>query len=99
MDILERADIEEEDETDRALMRAMQVCQSKDIPLAENFRIVYRKKGQELLKDFQLSDLACSLLMMNDNTSNEYVARTRIELNRHFHVRYLNYCISYVERL
>ncbi len=87
IDVLERAGIREEEEMDRALLRAMQVCQSLDIPLEENFRMVYRNKDDKILKDFKLSELASSLLMMNANTTNVYVARTQVELIRHFDIR------------
>lgn len=69
---------------DAALLRAMQVCFSMDIPLEENFKMGYRNNRREVLQDFKLSDLASSLLMMNANTSNVFVARTQIELIRKY---------------
>ncbi len=87
IDILERAGIEDEVEMEGALLRAMQVCRSMNIPLEENFKMVYRNEGREVLQDFKLSDLASSLLMMNANTANVFVAKTQIELIRQFDIK------------
>ena len=80
MDVLTGVGIDDEREMDRALLRTIQVCRSLDIPLDRNFLMVYRNDGRDLLRDWKLSNLACSLLLLNANTANEIVARTQIEL-------------------
>ena len=86
IDVLERAGIDDQQEMEGALLRAMQVCRSMNIPLDENFKMVYRNDGHDIVRDFKLSDLASSLLMMNASTANVFVARTQIELIRQFDI-------------
>ena len=78
-DIMERmgADISASDFAD-TLFRTFKVCSALDIPINDNFKKIYRYDGEKMITDWQLSPLACYLLMLNGNPMNPSVAKVQL---------------------
>lgn len=62
-----------------ALMRAFETCCVLQIPIAANFRKVYRYHENAVEIDWQVSDLGCYLLLINGNTCNPHVAKAQLQ--------------------
>lgn len=60
------------------LFRTFKICSALDIPIDENFKKIYRYDGQQMVMDWQLSSLACYLLMLNGNPTNPSVAKVQL---------------------
>jgi hypothetical protein len=60
------------------LFRTFKVCAALDIPIDDNFKKIYRYDGQKMITDWQLSPLACYLLMVNGNPMNPSVAKVQL---------------------
>lgn len=60
------------------LFRTFKICSALDIPIDENFKKIYRYDGQQMVMDWQLSSLACYLLMLNGNPMNPSVAKVQL---------------------
>ncbi|RFS22778.1 damage-inducible protein D [Chitinophaga silvatica] len=60
------------------LDRAMHACASLNIPVDYNFKKVYYFKDGELKTDWQLSELATYLFMINCNPLNPFVAKAQL---------------------
>ena len=67
---------------DEALRRAMHVCRSQQLELAEHFKPIYRCEETGVLKDWKLSPLAWCLVMMNADPAYPEVARMQLALIR-----------------
>ena len=65
------------------LLRTMKICSALDIPINDNFKKIYRYDGEKMITDWQLSPLACYLLLLNGNPMNPAVAK--IQLYAAFH--------------
>jgi hypothetical protein len=77
-DIMERmGDISAEDFAD-TLFRTFKICSALDIPINDNFKKTYRYDGEKLITDWQISSLACYLLMLNGNPMNPSVAKVQL---------------------
>ena len=82
-DILERmGDISAEDFAD-SLFRTFKICAALDIPINDNFKKTYRYDGEKMITDWQLSSLACYLLMLNGNPMNPSVAKAQLYVAVH----------------
>jgi DNA-damage-inducible protein D len=77
-DIMETLNIEDKEEIDLSLERALQVCSALNIPVHFNFKKVYRFDGENLISDWKISSLACYLLIINCSTVNEHVAKAQL---------------------
>jgi hypothetical protein len=60
------------------LFRTFKICAALDIPIDDNFKKIYRYDGQKMVMDWQLSPLACYLLMVNGNPMNPSVAKVQL---------------------
>jgi hypothetical protein len=78
-DIMERMgeDLTSNDFTD-TLFRTFKVCSALDISINDNFKKIYRYNGEYLVTDWQISALACYLLMLNGNPQNPSVAKVQL---------------------
>jgi hypothetical protein len=63
---------------ENTLFRTFKICSSLDISINENFKKVYRYDGEKMITDWQLSPLACYLLMLNGNPMNPSVAKIQL---------------------
>ncbi|MEO5998039.1 MAG: hypothetical protein ABIN89_14935 [Chitinophagaceae bacterium] len=68
------------DDTDlnTALLRAFEVCCTLQISIPTHFKKIYRFSDNRLQIDWQVSDLACYLLLINGNSCNPNVARAQL---------------------
>ena len=77
-DILERmGDISAEHFAD-TLFRTFKICSALEISINDNFKKIYRYDGEKMITDWQLSPLACYLLMLNGNPMNPSVAKVQL---------------------
>ncbi|MFB6455323.1 hypothetical protein ACE38W_08645 [Chitinophaga sp. Hz27] len=60
------------------LDRAMHACAALQIPVNINFKKVYCFKDGEMITDYQLSELATYLFMINCNPLNPVVAKAQL---------------------
>lgn len=60
------------------LFRTFKICSALDIPINDNFKKIYRFDGESMVTDWQLSSLACYLLMLNGNPMNPSVAKVQL---------------------
>jgi hypothetical protein len=60
------------------LFRTFKICSTLDISIDDNFKKIYRYDGQKLVTDWQMSPLACYLLMLNGNPMNPSVAKVQL---------------------
>ena len=67
---------------EEALRRAMNVCRSQQLELAEHFKPIYRCEKTGVVKDWKLSPLAWCLVMVNANPVYPEVARMQLALIR-----------------
>lgn len=67
-----------EAELDKAVERAFSACRSLDISVSKNFKSVFRPCADHLITDWKLSSLACYLIVINADPSNQAVARVQI---------------------
>src|ERR1700737_4107437 len=71
-------DYDDEKDLQQAIVRSFDLCCSMDIPIAENFRKVYRFTNEGEQIDWQVFVLACYLLTINGRPSNPQVARAQL---------------------
>ncbi|AHM60385.1 hypothetical protein D770_10640 [Flammeovirgaceae bacterium 311] len=69
-------------ELEEALRRAMDVCRSQHLELAEHFKPVYRCEETGVVKDWKLSPLAWCLVLINANPMHPEVSRMQLALIR-----------------
>jgi hypothetical protein len=69
---------------ENTLFRTFKICSALDISINENFKKVYRYDGEKMITDWQLSPLACYLLMLNGNPMNPSVAKIQLYAAIHF---------------
>lgn len=77
-EIMELLAIENKDEIDLAFSRANQACDALNISFDYHFKKIYRSDGQNLIVDWKVSSLACYLLIVNCNPTNESVAKAQL---------------------
>jgi len=68
------------EELRQALKRATEVCTSMHMPLRENFKVVFRSKGGEVVQDWRLSPFAYLLMVINADSHNDLVAHMQVEM-------------------
>ncbi|WP_242918846.1 hypothetical protein [Pontibacter liquoris] len=79
-DLLSQHGCESMAELSQAIKRATQVCSSMHLPLRENFKVVFRSRGGEVLQDWRLSPMAYMLMVINADASNDLIARMQVEM-------------------
>jgi hypothetical protein len=77
-EIMEMLEVKDPEDSVFSLSRAIQACQTLDIPVNNNFKKVYRFDGINLVADWKVSPLACYLLIVNCNPVNEQVAKAQL---------------------
>jgi hypothetical protein len=48
------------------LKKAMAICQLSHLPVSEHFKPVCRERNRTVIKDWKLSELACSIILINE---------------------------------
>ncbi len=84
-DIMNNLNINDTKEIDLAVKRSFDACKILRISKNDNFKKVYRFDGQNLHIDYKISALACYLIIINCNPTNEFVARAQLHyaINRY----------------
>ncbi|MBV8255900.1 MAG: hypothetical protein JO154_25115 [Chitinophaga sp.] len=77
-EILKELGYEELGMLQEPLDRAMHACAALNIPVDYNFKKVYCFKDGEMMTDWQLSELASYLFMINCNPLNPVVAKAQL---------------------
>ena len=83
-DIMNNLNIEDLNEIQVSLNRTFAACSTLHISKHQNFKKIYRFDGKNLHIDWKISSLACYLIIINCNPTNEFVARAQLHfaLNR-----------------
>lgn len=68
---------------EETLLRTFKACSALGISIDENFKKTFQFDGENMVADWQLSPLACYLLVINGNPMNPSVAK--IQLFAAFH--------------
>ena len=77
-EVLVRMGATTNEDYEETLFRTFKICSAMDISIDDNFKKIYRFDGQKTITDWQLSPLACYLLMLNGNPLNPSVAKVQI---------------------
>ena len=77
-EIMEMLDIDDAEEIEASLTRAIQTCGTLQLAFNLNFKRVYRCDGQHVKTDWKLSSLACYLIIINCNPCYERVAKAQL---------------------
>lgn len=83
-DIMNNLNIDDTNEIQISLNRTFNACSTLHISKRQNFKKIYRFDGENLHIDWKISSLACYLVIINCNPTNEFVARAQLHfaLNR-----------------
>lgn len=84
---LEGVGFEPMEEITYAIERAMRICRNCGVPLRKHFKTIYIADDAHHMvrRDWRLSKLAYSLVMLNGPTDNPMVGRVQLEiLSRYF---------------
>ncbi|MFW5761537.1 MAG: hypothetical protein ACOCXH_11205 [Cyclobacteriaceae bacterium] len=73
-----------EEEMHLAVQRAMQVCSSLNIAIANHFKTVYKAFDEEIGIDWKMSALGAYLVLMNGDTKLKQVANFQLDIIRNF---------------
>ncbi len=77
-DIMNNLNIDDSQEIEIAVKRTFDACKILHISKNQNFKKIYRFDGANLHIDWKISSLACYLIIINCNPSNEFVARAQL---------------------
>lgn len=77
-EIMEMLVINDPDEIASSVNRAFRVCEALQLSQGRNFKRVYRYDGENMKPDWKISSLACYLIVINSNPSNEHVAKAQL---------------------
>jgi hypothetical protein len=72
--------IDDPDEINEAIEKAITVCRIAGVPVAENFKPVYFCKNSKIYRDWRLSGLAFKLAVINSDIRHKAVSVTQVEL-------------------
>ena len=83
-DVMSNLNIKDAIEIEVSLNRTFDACDTLHISKLQNFKKIYRFDGKNLHVDWKISSLACYLIIINCNPTNEFVARAQLHfaLNR-----------------
>ena len=59
---------------DLEVRRAIAICRLAGIPVQEHFTCIYRSHGSEINRDWKLSELACSFIILSHEPENEMIS-------------------------
>ncbi|MGV8878905.1 MAG: hypothetical protein ACOH2A_07735 [Sphingobacteriaceae bacterium] len=62
-----------------ALIRTFEICCALKIPINQHFKKIYRCQESALITDWQISDFASYLLLLNGNSRNPNVAEAQLQ--------------------
>ncbi|MEO9966651.1 MAG: hypothetical protein ABJF11_12715 [Reichenbachiella sp.] len=79
-DLLSDLGYSELSELNEGLARAVAICETVDIPVDENIKLVFRDNQAQLFQDWKLSRLSRYLLMVNGQPSNPTVGHTQVDM-------------------
>jgi hypothetical protein len=79
-DLIEQQGCHSLEELSQAVKRATAVCNSMNLPLQENFKVVYRSRRGEMIQDWRLSSMAYLLTALNADSRNSFVAQLQVEM-------------------
>lgn len=79
-DLIKEHNCESLEELGIAVKRATEVCTCMHVPLQENFKVVFRSQGGEVIQDWRLSPLAYLLTLINSSAKSDAVARLQVEM-------------------
>ena len=82
-ELMEKMDISNADDMSDTLFRTMKICAALDIPISDHFKKIYRYDGEQMITDWQMSALACYLMMLNGNPMNSAVAKAQFYVAIH----------------
>lgn len=82
-DVMSDLNIENDNEIQYSLNRTFAACNTLHISKHQNFKKIYRYDGENLYIDWKISSLACYLVIINCNPSNEFVARAQLHFALH----------------
>ena len=77
-DIMSNLNINDAVEIEVSLNRTFAACRILHISQEQNFKKIYRYDGENLHIDWKISSLACYLVIINCNPTNEIVARAQL---------------------
>lgn len=77
-DLMDSLNIDDSKEIENAVNRSFDACKTLQISKNQNFKKIYRFDGKNILIDWKISSLACYLVIINCNPSNEFVARAQL---------------------
>ena len=72
--------LQDEDELEKALHRAVTALAAARLPATKHFRSIFISDGKEIKKDFLVSELCFRLAMLNGDVSNPVVASLQINV-------------------
>ena len=72
--------LENSEEMEKAVVRAIKACRAVRIPIRKNFKEIYVSQRGRVYRDWRLSALGRKLVLINANPSNPVVARLQVEL-------------------
>ncbi len=86
-EVMEELGIDNENDIATSLSRALRACDTLQLPISRNFRKVFRSEGHQMKSDWEISPVACYLLVINCNPTYESVAKAQLyfALNRVAH--------------
>jgi hypothetical protein len=64
--ILPRFGISEQTDFELVITKAAALCQITNIPVSKHFKVIYRENNKHLIKDWKLSKLACSIILISE---------------------------------
>lgn len=77
---LSRFGLSDPEDLRQAVQRAIHVCISAGIPVRQNFSPLYAADESGIFCDWKLSELGKRLVLLNANTSNQYVAHLQMKI-------------------
>jgi hypothetical protein len=77
-ELMEFCGYENDQDFQLAMGRTFEILCHNNIPISDHFKKIFSYGNNMLIIDWQLSDLACSLLLINGNSKNPHVAKAQI---------------------
>lgn len=78
-ELMEHFGYQDEQDLHTALMRTFEICCALKIPINQHFKKIYRCQESSLITDWQISDFASCLLLLNGNSRNPNVAKAQLQ--------------------
>jgi len=78
-ELMDNLGYRDDNDVHEALTRAFEVCCTLQISIPAHFKKIYRFNDDRMKVDWQVSDLACYLLLINGNSCNPNIARAQLK--------------------